>query len=99
LTISVMNWMRMVRCLFQIYEALQWQNQDSNSLNGSTKTGLSDSCDTLKLSGTVHLVPEPITREELLLMRSWFGHASNITLSILPRQAHWPIGSIQAAAQ
>ena len=89
----------MVRCGALIQEASQLQKQASKSFNGSFKRGFSDSSDTLEPSRTMLLVSLPITSKALWLTRMWLGYASTITLSILPLQALWPIGSVHAAAQ
>jgi len=97
--ISGRHWRMMVRCCALIQE-VSWQRyQDSKSLNGSFKGGSSNSSDTLKSSKTVLLVSLPITSIVLLLMMMRLAYASTIGLWIVPLQALWPIGSIQAAAK
>jgi len=98
-TILGRNQMMMVRRSAQIQEASRRRTQASRGLNRSFKWGLSDSSNTLKWTETVPLVSWPITHKALLLMRMWLIYASTITLWILPLQALWPIGSVQAAAQ
>jgi len=97
--ISGRNLMMIVRRGAQIQDVSRQRKQASKSLNGSFNRALSNSCDTLKSSETVLLVSLPRTSKALLLMRMWLGCVSTITLWILPLQALWPIGSIQAAAQ
>jgi len=93
------NWMMIVGHGTLIHELSQQQIQASKRLNGSFKRGLSDCSDALKSSKTVLLVLLPMMSKALLLMSMWLGYASTITFWILPLQALWPIGSVQAASQ
>jgi len=99
LTILGRNQMMMVRLSAQIHAASPPRNQASKHLNRSFKQILSDSSNTLKSSNTVLLVSVQSTSQASFLMRMWHGNASTITLWILPPQALWPKGILQAATQ
>jgi len=86
-------------CRAQFQEASRQWKQACNSVNGRFKRVLLGRGDALKSSETALLVPLAITSQTLLLMRIQLGYMSMITFWILPLQAHWPVGSVQAAAQ
>jgi len=97
-TISGRNWMMRVTPGAQIQDASRQRKQASQSFNEIFKSGLSDSSNPLKSSKTMLLVSLPITSNVLLLMWMWLGYVCTITLWILPLQALWPKGSVQATA-